>query len=139
MYISDPNVWRSFYKNMLEGKFNPAQYRDRQIGGGGIAGMYAKKPYMIPVNPHITTEPEEKLVVGQQVNPVTAVEERAKSDLKESIQDNKPHIPIAIKGKTVDKPDRKKLASVKATSVEKKRKRKASVEERNIFNKKSRK
>lgn len=139
MYVSDPNVWRTFYKNMLTGKFNPAQYRGRQTGGGGIAGMYAKKPYMIPVSPHITTEPEEKIVVGQQVSPVTAVEERAKSDLKESIQDKKPHVPVAIKGKTVAKLDRKNLTSVKATLVDKKRKNKASVEGYNIFNKKSRK
>ena len=35
MYVSDPTVWRSFYKNMIEGKFNPGQYRGRQTGGGG--------------------------------------------------------------------------------------------------------
>ena len=82
MYVSDPTVWHSFYENMIEGKFNPGQYRGRQRGGGGIAEMYAKKPYMIPVNPHATQEPEEKVIVGKQVSPVTAVEERAKSDLK---------------------------------------------------------
>ena len=130
MYVSDPDVWRTFYKNMLAGKFNPTQYRGHQIGGGGIAGMYTKKPCMIPVNPHITTEPEE--------SPVIAVEERAKSDLKESIQDKKPHVPVAIKGKTVTKSDRKKL-TVKATSVGTKRKRKEPVEGYNRFNKKSRK
>ena len=98
MYVSDPTVWRSFYENMIEGKFNPGQYRGRQRGGGGIAGMYANKPYMIPVNPHATQEPEEKVIVGKQVSPVTAVEERANSDLKDAIQDNKPHIPISLKG-----------------------------------------
>lgn len=67
-------------------------------GGGGIAGMYAKKPYMIPVNPRVTPEPEEKLVVGKQVSPVTAVEERARSELEDAIEGNKPHIPITIKG-----------------------------------------
>ena len=38
MYVSDPTVWRSFYKNMIEGKFNPGQYRGRQTGGGGGGG-----------------------------------------------------------------------------------------------------
>ena len=139
MYVSDPTVWRSFYKNMVEGKFNPAQYRGRQTGVGGIAGMYAKKPYMIPVNPHVTSEPEEKVIVGKQVSPVTAVEERAKSELEDAIEDNKPHIPITIKGTKVDKSASVKLPTVKATSTQKKRKRKPSEDEYNIFNKKSRK
>ena len=41
MYVPDPAVWRSFYENMIEGKLNPGRYRGRQIGGGGIAGMYS--------------------------------------------------------------------------------------------------
>ena len=69
MYASDPSIWMypevSLQKHL--GKFNPAQYRRRQTGGGGIVGMYAKRPYMIPVNPHVTSESEEKVVVGQQV------------------------------------------------------------------------
>lgn len=140
MYVSDPTVWRSFYKNMIEGKFNPGQYRGRQTGGGsGIAGMYAKKPYMIPVNPHVTPEPEEKVVVGKQVSPVTAVEERAKSDLKDAIEDNKPHIPITIKGTKVAKSASVKLSTAKRTSTQKKRKREQQEDEFNIFNKKTRK
>ena len=83
---------------LIEGKFNPGRYRGRQIGGGGIAGMYAKKPYMIPVNPHVTKEPIEKVVVGKQLSNVTDIEERAKSDLKDVIDDDKPHVPINIKG-----------------------------------------
>ena len=34
MYICDPTVWRSFYENMIEGKFNPGQYqagREREV------------------------------------------------------------------------------------------------------------
>lgn len=139
MYVSDPAVWRSFYENMMEGKFNPGRYRGRQIGGGGIAGMYAKKPYMIPVNPHVTKEPVEKVVVGKQVSNVTAVEERAKSDLKDAIDDKKPHVPISIKGTKVDNLTSVKLTSVKATSTRKKRKRKGQEDEFSIFNKKSRK
>lgn len=48
---------------MVEGKFNPRTYKGRQFGSG-IAGMYSKKPYMIPVNPHTTVE-ESKEMVGK--------------------------------------------------------------------------
>ena len=138
MYVSDPTVWRSFYENMIEGKFNPGQYRGRQRGGGGIAGMYAKKPYMSPVNPHATQEPEEKVIVGKQVSNMTAIEERAKSDLKDAIQDNKPHVPISIKGTNIDKSASVKLSTAKVTST-RKRKRHQQENEFNIFNKKSHK
>ena len=53
---------------------------------------------MIPENPHATQEPKENVILGKQVSPVPAVEERAKSDLKDVIQDNKPNILISIKG-----------------------------------------
>ena len=138
MYVSDPTMWRSFYENMIEGKFNPGQYRGRQRGGVGIAGMYAKKPYMIPVNPHATQEPEEKVIVGKQVSNMTAIEERAKSDLKDAIQDNKPHIPISIKGTDTIKSASVKLSTAKVTST-RKRKKKYQENEFNVFNKKSRK
>lgn len=95
-YVSDPRVWKSFYQNMIDGKFNPGYYRGRQ-SGGGIANMYAKKPYMVPVNPHVTTEPEQKIVVGKEVTPTAAVEDRARSEFKETIQDGAPHVPLGIK------------------------------------------
>ena len=95
-YVSDPRVWKSFYKNMIDGKFNPGYYRGRQ-SGCGIANMYSKKPYMIPVNPHVTTEPEQKIVVGKEVTPTAAVEDRARSEFNEAIQDGSPHVPIGIK------------------------------------------
>ena len=85
--------------------------------------MYAKKPYMIPVNPHATQEPEEKVIVGKQVSPVTAMEERAKSDLKDAIEDNKPHVPISIKGTNIDKSVSVNPATTKVTSTQKKRKK----------------
>lgn len=70
---------------------------------------------------------------------MTAVEERAKSELEDAIEDNKPHIPITIKGTKVRKSASVKLPTVKATSTQKTRKRKSSDDEYNIFNKKSRK
>ena len=96
-YVSDPRVWKSFYQNMIDGKFNPGYYRGRQ-SGGGIANMYAKKPYMVPVNPHVTNESEQKIVVGKEVSPTAAAEDRARSKFKEAIQDEAPHVPLAIKG-----------------------------------------
>jgi len=96
MYVSDPEVWRRFYRNMLDGKFNPEQYRPRQ-SGGGIGGMY-KKSYMIPVNPHLDYEQEEKIVVGKQVTPMAAVVERAKSELRDKIEQGLPHVPVAQEG-----------------------------------------
>ena len=33
--------------------------------------MYAKTPYMIPVNPHATQEPEEKLKISFFTNEIT--------------------------------------------------------------------
>ena len=81
---------------MIDGKFNPVYYRGRQ-SSGGIANMYSKKPYMIPVNPHVTSEPEQKIVVGKEVTPRAAVEDRARSEFSEAIQDGSPHVPIGIK------------------------------------------
>jgi hypothetical protein len=85
-------VWKTFYKNMLDGTFNPGSYKKRQVGSG-IAGMYAKKPYMIPVNPHLAAE-KPKEIIGKQVSPVTAVEERAKEELRDEMRDNVPHVPV---------------------------------------------
>lgn len=68
------------YRNVLPkydgGKIDIRSFKGRQ-SGSGIAGMYSKKPYMIPVNPHITVE-ESKEIFGKQVTPMAAVEERAK-------------------------------------------------------------
>jgi hypothetical protein len=91
-YVSDPRVWKSFYRNMVDGHFRPGKYRGRQTGGG-IGGMFSKKPYMIPVNPHLaSTESPDKKVVGKHVTPMAAVEERAKSELKNAIKEKIPHV-----------------------------------------------
>lgn len=98
----------------MDGKFNPGQYRGRQTGGGGISGMFSKKPYMIPVNPHVTHEKkEEKVVVGQQVTPTAAVEERAKVELKDAIEQNVPHVSVK---KTINRRKRKNTVISKAES-----------------------
>ena len=108
-YISDPRIWKSFYKNMIDGKFKPTQYKGRQTGRR-IGNMYAKKPYMIPVNRHVSKEPEiEQVIVGKQITPVTTVEERAKTEMKEAIQEDMPHVPASIK-----RPTRRKSVSMKS-------------------------
>jgi len=128
MYVSDPRIWKSFYKNMIDGKFDPGRYRGRQKGGGGIGGMYSKKPYMIPVDPHVSREhEEEKVVVGKQVTPIAATEERAKSELKDAIKGHAPHVPV--KRPIKDRKRKRSLSSrkgVKQTTskkIHKKRKR----------------
>ena len=124
-YISDPRVRKSFYKNMIDGKFNPGSYRGSQVGGG-IANMYSKKPYMIPVNRHVTTEPEKTVVVGKTISATEAVEERAKSELKDAIHDYQPPVTVNIKGSS-----RKNIASLQLgtnkTSSTKEKKSRASV------------
>lgn len=87
---------------MVDGNFNPRSYKGRQ-SGSGIAGMYSKKPYMIPVIPHLTVE-EPKEIFGKQVTPMVALEERAKEDLKEEMRDNVPHVPVdSIKEESLQK------------------------------------
>lgn len=119
-YVSDPRIWKSFYTNMIDGKFNPGHYQGRQTGGG-IANMYAKKPYMVPVNPHVTIKPEEKVVVGNKVTPVAAMEERAKSQLKNAIKGDMPHVPLTIKGKTPKIPVSLKRPAKKISSANQKK------------------
>ena len=71
---------------------------------------------------------------------MSAIEERAKSDLKDGIDDDKPHVPISIKGTKAGKLTSVKLNIAKATSTQqKKRKRKWPEDEFSILNKKSRK
>lgn len=36
-------IWKTFFKNMMEGKLNQRSFKGRQ-SGGRIAGMYSKKP-----------------------------------------------------------------------------------------------
>ena len=71
---------------------------------------------------------------------MSAIEERVKSDLKDVIDYDKPHVPISIKGTKVGKLTSVKPNIAKATSTrQKKRKRKWSEDEFSILNKKSRK
>ena len=90
MYISDPKLWKTFYSNMMKDKINHGKQR-----GGGITNMYSKKSFIIPVNRF--AKEDEKIVVGKQVTPVEAVQERAQVNLSQAIQEEKPHIPTDIR------------------------------------------
>lgn len=113
---------------MMNGKFDPNKYRGRQTGGG-IAGMYSKKTYMIPVNSN--AKEEETNVVGQSVTPMAAVEERAKSEMKDAIKENIAHVPIKRK-------NRKRKASSKrsANKVTRPRREKRLTKKENTKTKK---
>lgn len=61
--MSDPRIRKSIYKYMMTaGKLNLCSFKGRQ-SGGGIAGMYSKKPFMIPVSPHTTEEKTNEIHV----------------------------------------------------------------------------
>ena len=81
---------------------------------------------MIPVNRHVTTEPEKTVVVGKTISATKAVEERAKSELKDAIHDDQPHVTVNIKGSS-----RKNIVSSQSrtnkTSSTKGKKSRASV------------
>jgi len=98
--------------------------------------MYDKKPYMIPVNPHLDYEQEEKIVVGKEVTPMAAVVERAKSELKDTIEENAPHVPVQknIQGKKRLLPVSIDVATEEARPSKKHKKTDNDLP--NIFNKK---
>ena len=95
-YVSDPEVWRKFYRNMPNGKFRPEQYRPKQKGGAGIAGMYANKPYIIPVDENAKDDDDDEEM--KQVTPVAASLERAKSEYKRKVEEGRPVVPLVQTG-----------------------------------------
>ena len=75
LYVSSPDMWDDFYKQLHAGNIEIPKYKRRQKGNG-IGGMYRRRRYTIPV------KQKDKVVVGKQVTPVAAAIERAKSELK---------------------------------------------------------
>lgn len=81
-YISNPALWEQF-RHTEDGKdFIPAIRRHVQRGGGILN---RRRAYMIPV---------KKSAPIPQVTPVEADRERALSDLKETIRNEEPHMPL---------------------------------------------
>lgn len=91
-YISDPDTWKTFYHNMINGKFKRG--KSNQVAGG-IGGMYSNKPYMIPISQYKSETIQKPLpMIGNEVSPIAAIEERAKSEFKDAIKDEAPRVPI---------------------------------------------
>jgi hypothetical protein len=82
IYISNPALWEQL-RHTEDGKdFIPSIRRHTQRGGGILN---RRKAYMIPVT--------NKAPI-QQVTPVAAEQQRALSDLKETIRNDEPHMPL---------------------------------------------
>lgn len=81
---------------------------------------------MIPVNRHMTTEPEKTVVVRKTISATEAVEETTNSELRDAIHDDQPQVTVNIKGSS-----RKNIASSQSgtnkTSSTKGKKSRASV------------
>ncbi|OOY54059.1 hypothetical protein BOW28_11660 [Solemya velum gill symbiont] len=81
-YVSDPERWRVFYEDLLGGKIDTKQYRPNQKGG-------RRRPYVIPVS---------------RVTPMKAVENRAKVELRDAMQEGDPHVSLQKSEKGVTSP-----------------------------------
>ncbi|KAJ8297848.1 hypothetical protein KUTeg_012800 [Tegillarca granosa] len=97
-YISDPRVWKSFYQNMIEGTLKYKKRSPRQVGGG-IGNMYHHKRHIMPVSPPANDKPEH--VIGTEVTPMAAIEERARSEFKDAVKEDAPRVPIKTKKRKI--------------------------------------
>ncbi|OOZ36453.1 hypothetical protein BOW52_10765 [Solemya elarraichensis gill symbiont] len=99
-YISNPDTWTSFYRDLLDGKIDTNNYKPRQTGG-------RRKRYAVPL---------------ARVTPMKAVEERAAVEFRQAVRDGDPHVPLqkAIKGTKRARPISLAHASPGITSVVKK-------------------
>ena len=93
VYISTPAYWEQADKSFL-----PLMYKKNQRGGGS---SYKKKAYMLPVQPQV-----------QQVTPVAAETDRAVSELKETMRNEEPHMPLK---KGIKRKAKRKSTSRKST------------------------
>lgn len=84
-YISNPALWGQFRHTGEGENFIPVIRRNTQKGGGILN---RRKACMIPLKSHT---PQQSI---QLVTPVAADRERALSDLKETIRNDEPHMPV---------------------------------------------
>lgn len=85
-YISSPALWEQFQHTDGGENFIPMIRRKAQRGGGLLN---KRKTYMIPVRPPSMPKPDI-----QQVSPVVAEQERAVSELNETMRNDEPHMPL---------------------------------------------
>lgn len=121
-YLSHPALWEQFRHTHRGENFIPTIQRKRQKGGGILN---RRRAYMIPVKRIAAPQTEIR-----QVTPVAAERERAQSDLKETIRNDEPHMPLQ---KSIKKIPKKKSVSRSSTVKEK---RPAQKKKRNSAKKK---
>lgn len=85
-YISNPTLWGQIQHTDDGENFIPMIRRKVQRGGGILN---RRRAYMIPVRPTSIPKPDI-----QQVSQVAAEQERAVSELKESMRNDEPHMPL---------------------------------------------
>lgn len=85
-YISSPALWEQFQHTDGGENFIPMIRRKAQRGGGLLN---KRRTYMIPVRPPSMPKPDI-----QQVSPVVAEQERAVSELNETMHNDEPHMPL---------------------------------------------
>lgn len=129
-YVSDPNLWETFYKNMAKNTFNPYKYRKNQKKdqiGRGLNGRY-RRSYMIPVNSN-TVKEEPNPINTTLVTPVAAAEERAVSEYKDEKKKKEPRVKLV---KRIKKITSKNYNRKKRTTKRRAPKRKTKNNKRNI-------
>lgn len=100
-YVSHPALWEQFRHTHRGENFIPTIQRKRKKGGGILN---RRRAYMIPVKRIAAPQTEIR-----QVTPVAAERERAQSDLKETIRNDEPHMPLQ---KSIKKIPKKKVSVV---------------------------
>lgn len=126
-YLTDPLIWKRFYKNMAANKFNPYSYRrfkKQNRSGRGLYGRF-RHSYMIPVNPN-AIDTETNSVNTTMVSLVAASEERTTSEMKDVKEKKKPHVKLlnSIKSKKKKKRLKTKKVNKRSTSNPNKKKTK---------------
>lgn len=93
-YVSDPEVWRTFYRKMLQGNVQPIKMVQKT---SGISGMYhkKKKTYMLVINEKANNNAEPSIPL---VTPMHAVLERVKSEYQRDVEMGFPHVPSVQRG-----------------------------------------
>ncbi|KHF23989.1 hypothetical protein BOW31_12685 [Solemya velum gill symbiont] len=100
-YVSSPDTWASFYRELLGGRIDTKRYKPRQTGG-------RERRYAVPL---------------QRVTPMKAVEDRAAIEFRQAVRDGEPYVPLqkTIKGRKRSIPITLAHAQPEITSVTKKK------------------
>jgi hypothetical protein len=86
VYVSDPKMWEQAFNDLSSEKINPYNYYRAPQTGRGLGGRYSSTF-------HVPVKAPEKIVLSiEQITPMAAVAERAKSDLKRKMEDGLPHV-----------------------------------------------